>query len=163
MKKRIIATILMVAMVISVFAVPAFAVAKATDGKKTAAGKRIVQNVPKVSCPSSQSLKYIRLVYSKSKVSFISKQSSAIATMDAYKKAKRFHTGTKKIPIGAVVFGSGVGNAGSKYGHIGIYVGGGKIADVLHNKKAKWQTLSQWASWQTAKCRGHKGYIGWGW
>ena len=62
------------------------------------------------------------------------------------------------IPVGAMVYGSGSGSDGAQYGHVGIYVGDGKVADQGGVKD-----LDSWLSWQTANCHGHTGWIGWGW
>lgn len=66
------------------------------------------------------------------------------------------------IPLGAAVYGSGWGYPGmgqsNPYGHVGIYVGDGRVADYsgVHD-------LASWASQQSALCNGHVGWLGWGW
>ena len=68
-------------------------------------------------------------------------------------------TSMDNIPVGAMVYGSGHGDGNyNPYGHVGIYVGDGMVAD-----QGGVQTMEQWLSWQTANCDGHVGYIGWGW
>ena len=62
------------------------------------------------------------------------------------------------IPVGAMVYGSGLGDAGAEYGHVGIYAGDGIVVD-----EAGEETLDEWLSWQTANCHGTVGYLGWGW
>lgn len=66
------------------------------------------------------------------------------------------------VPLGAAVYGSGWGYPGmgnaNPYGHVGIYIGDGKVADYsgVHD-------LRSWASQQNAICNGHIGWLGWGW
>ena len=68
-------------------------------------------------------------------------------------------TDTENIPPGAVVCGSGSGDMGALYGHVGIYLGDGLIA---HNAGYhSIQTIEEWSAWQTATCQGHTGWIGW--
>ncbi|MSR93959.1 hypothetical protein FYJ34_06750 [Clostridiaceae bacterium 68-1-5] len=63
------------------------------------------------------------------------------------------------IPPGAVVCSSGWGMMGSIYGHVGIYLGNGMVA----NNKGYFavETMSEFLAWQTATCQGHTGWIGW--
>ena len=70
-------------------------------------------------------------------------------------------TSKDNIPLGAVVCGSGSGYMGSIYGHVGIYIGNGKVANNIGTFSV--ETLDQWCSWQTATCQGHTGWIGWVW
>lgn len=66
------------------------------------------------------------------------------------------------VPLGAAVYASGWGYPGmgneNPYGHVGIYVGDGQVADYsgVHD-------LKTWASQQNALCNGHVGWLGWGW
>lgn len=72
------------------------------------------------------------------------------------------HTGSTSmdnIPIGAIVCGSGSGYMGSIYGHVGIYIGNGKVANNIGRFSI--EDIHSWVSWQTANCRGHVGWIGW--
>ena len=62
------------------------------------------------------------------------------------------------IPVGAMVYGSGSGSDGAQWGHVGIYVGDGMVAD-----QGGVTDIDSWVSWQTADCHGHTGWIGWGW
>ena len=50
---------------------------------------------------------------------------------------------------------------GSIYGHVGIYIGNGQVANNIGTFSI--ETLEQWCSWQTATCQGHMGWIGWVW
>lgn len=70
-------------------------------------------------------------------------------------------TSMEGIPVGAVVCGSGVGQMGAIYGHVGVYIGGGKVANNIGSLSI--ETLDQWCAWQTANCQGHVGWIGWVW
>ena len=68
-------------------------------------------------------------------------------------------TSRDNIPVGAMVYGSGLGDGNyNPYGHVGIYVGDGMVAD-----QGGVQTMDEWLNWQVANCDGHVGYIGWGW
>lgn len=57
------------------------------------------------------------------------------------------------IPIGAAVYGESNTNAGKIYGHVGIYIGNGKIADNIGYVRVT--TLSEWISKYPNGC--------WGW
>lgn len=65
------------------------------------------------------------------------------------------------IPVGACVISSGWGAAGAEYGHIGIYLGNGKVASNVGYIKI--QSIESFDSDATATCRGYRGYIGWVW
>ena len=75
------------------------------------------------------------------------------------------HTGStsmNNIPVGAVVVGSGSGSSmGNKYGHVGVYLGDGMVADNVGYHRIV--SLKEWASGQVGYCRGYHGYIGWVW
>lgn len=68
-------------------------------------------------------------------------------------------TDMNNIPPGAVVCSSGWGPMGSIYGHVGIYLGNGQVA----NNKGFFavESMSDFLAWQTATCQGHRGWIGW--
>ena len=68
-------------------------------------------------------------------------------------------TSRENIPPGAIVCGSGTGYMGALYGHVGIYLGDGLVANNVGYFSV--ETLEQWCSWQTATCQGHTGWIGW--
>lgn len=71
-------------------------------------------------------------------------------------------TSMDNIPIGAVVVGSGSGSAaGNKYGHVGIYLGDGMVADNVGYHRII--SLDEWAARQVGTCNGYHGYIGWVW
>lgn len=59
----------------------------------------------------------------------------------------------------AIVCGSGSGYMGSLYGHVGIYLGNGMVANNVGHFSI--ESLSNWISWQTATCQGYTGWIGW--
>lgn len=65
------------------------------------------------------------------------------------------------IPIGAAVYGTGSASDGA--GHIGIYIGGGKVIDSVGSGVKTWNSIDEWVSWQTDVIGGHQGWIGWGW
>ncbi len=68
-------------------------------------------------------------------------------------------TSRENIPPGAIVCGSGFGDAGARYGHVGIYLGDGLVAN--NRGYFSIETLESWCGWQTANCQGHVGWIGW--
>lgn len=68
-------------------------------------------------------------------------------------------TSKENIPPGAIVCGSGSGYMGSLYGHVGIYIGNGMVANNIG--AFSMETLDSWCSWQSATCQGHTGWIGW--
>lgn len=70
-------------------------------------------------------------------------------------------TSMNNIPLGAVVCGSGTGYMGSIYGHVGIYIGDGLVANNIGTFSI--EPLESWCAWQTATCQGHTGWIGWVW
>lgn len=69
------------------------------------------------------------------------------------------NTSMENIPPGAIVCGSGSGPMGALYGHVGIYIGNGLVANNIGRFSI--ETVQDWASWQTATCQGHTGWIGW--
>lgn len=82
---------------------------------------------------------------------------NAIDMWNSYKQTGS--TSMEGIPPGAVVCGSGVGYMGSLYGHVGIYLGEGKVANNIGRHSI--ESLEDWCAWQTATCQGHTGWIGW--
>ena len=78
------------------------------------------------------------------------------------------------IPIGAAVYGTGTGPAGGPYGHVGIYIGDGKVVDSV-SSGIKVSTLDDWIGWQENYDRNSNnvlndlngneqhGWLGWGW
>lgn len=66
------------------------------------------------------------------------------------------------IPVGAAVYASGWPYPGlgaeNPYGHVGIYLGDGQVADY-----SRVWSLLEWASSQYANCNGRVGWLGWGW
>ena len=80
---------------------------------------------------------------------------------DAIDMARRniISTDMTAIPIGAAVYGTGTGT----YGHVGIYIGGGKVVDSLSTDIKIWNSLEEWIDWQYGEIDGKKGWLGWGW
>ena len=68
-------------------------------------------------------------------------------------------TSMDNIPPGAIVCGSGSGYMGSLYGHVGVYLGNGQVANNVGHFSI--EDINSWCSWQTATCQGHTGWIGW--
>lgn len=83
-------------------------------------------------------------------------------------------TDRNAIPIGAAVYGTGTGTAGGKYGHVGIYIGDGKVVDSV-GSGIQITTLDEWIGWQEDYARNSNnvlidingdeqhGWLGWGW
>lgn len=72
------------------------------------------------------------------------------------------YSGSKRkdnIPVGAAVLSSGSGSEGAKYGHIGIYLGNGMVANNIGYLSIV--SVDQFANQGTATCQGYKGWIGW--
>lgn len=82
----------------------------------------------------------------------------------AYESAKHHMISTDRtaIPIGAAVYGTGSGSSGP-YGHIGIYIGDGKIIDSVGSGVKVWNSIDEWLSWQVDVLDGKQGWLGWGW
>ena len=77
-------------------------------------------------------------------------------------KANVVSTDMNNIPIGATVYGTGTNYAG----HVGIYIGNGKIRDSITRNGQGYineSTIEEWLSWQTNVIDGKKGWLGWGW
>lgn len=89
--------------------------------------------------------------------------------ISAYDAWMNFKVSTSKdnIPPGAMVYGSGTHycvpgecypEPQNPYGHVGIYLGNGKVAD-----QGGVQDLEAWIGWQSGDCHGQTGWFGWGW
>lgn len=68
-------------------------------------------------------------------------------------------TSMENIPPGAIVCGSGSGEMGAIYGHVGIYIGNGMVAN--NRGYFSIENVEEWSAWQSATCQGHTGWIGW--
>lgn len=77
-------------------------------------------------------------------------------------RANIISTDMTAIPIGAAVYGTGSGSSGH-YGHVGIYIGDGKIVDSVNSGKKIWNSFDEWLSWQVDVIDGKQGWLGWGW
>lgn len=100
-------------------------------------------------------LKWVDDVYSNAGISPDRKSTAFLAW-----KAHGISTDKNNIPIGAAVYGTGQASSGA--GHVGIYIGNGKVIDSV-SKGINTSTLEQWISWQTDTIEGHQGWLGWGW
>lgn len=80
-----------------------------------------------------------------------------------YEAAKHHIISTDKsaIPIGAAVYGTGSNSGGA--GHVGIYIGGGKVVDSVGSGIKTWNTIEEWTAWQKDVLDGQQGWLGWGW
>ncbi len=70
-------------------------------------------------------------------------------------------TGKYNIPVGACVISSGAGFLAETYGHIGIYIGNGLVANNVGYLRI--ESIDSFDYSATATCQGHTGYIGWVW
>ncbi len=71
-------------------------------------------------------------------------------------------TSMDNIPVGAVVVGSGSGSElANQYGHVGVYLGNGMVADNVGYHRII--SLEDWAATNVGICQGHQGFIGWVW
>ena len=84
--------------------------------------------------------------------------------IDYWTKWKSSGGTDKNPPIGSVVVGSGWGSAGATYGHVGVVLVGGRIADNIGGRRIT-NSVDEWAAGMSAvSSRYHiKGYIGWVW
>lgn len=68
----------------------------------------------------------------------------------------------ENIPIGAVVVGSGSGSyMGNRYGHVGVYLGDGLVAENIGRHNVT--NINNWINSQRGTCQGYHGFIGWVW
>ena len=84
------------------------------------------------------------------------------AWQDRLSKDVKWSTDINTIPPGAFVFGTGRGsNLGGSvyYGHVGIYLGDGTIADNIGGVDIS--SVNEWISWQTDVIDGQQGWLGW--
>ena len=81
----------------------------------------------------------------------------------AYKDSQHHVISTDRsaIPIGAAVYGTGSSSSGA--GHVGIYIGGGKVIDSVGSGIKTWNTIDEWLAWQKDVIDGKQGWLGWGW
>lgn len=136
--------------------------------EKTDVSQAILDAINKTPCPGAGlCLKWVDDVYENAGLS-TQRLNSAY---DSY-KANGISTDRNNIPIGATVYGTGTGNKGP-YGHVGIYIGDGKVVDNVGSIKT--QTLDEWISWQENYAKNSNnvmtdingesqhGWLGWGW
>jgi len=88
---------------------------------------------------------------------------SADNQFSAYSAWKNFGVSESKdnIPPGAMVYTSGwpyYDDGTNPYGHVGVYVGNGQVAD----QGGVWD-IEEWINQQNAPCNGLFGWFGWGW
>ena len=135
-----------------------------TDGPITASGKKLADTARTYpnNLPSNMCSQWVQNVQAAAGLSgYIGGTGGAYQTWQAFVSKGMGHTEKTGIPIGAFVFGSGSGGPGASFGHVGIYLGGGKVIDQSHAGTAG-QDLNTWCSWQTAvNSDGKSGWKGW--
>ncbi|CDD37502.1 membrane protein [Clostridium sp. CAG:356] len=142
----------------------------AGDGAMTDVSQAIIDATNSTPWPGeSYCLRWVNDVYENAGLTPIRKES-------AYESYLAYGVSTDKsaIPIGAAVYGTGSGTAGGKYGHVGIYIGGGKVIDS-GSTGIQTSTLEDWIAWQENATRNgdnvledingqeQHGWLGWGW
>ena len=142
----------------------------AGDGAMTDVSQAIIDATNSTPWPGeSYCLRWVNDVYENAGLTPIRKES-------AYESYLAYGVSTDKsaIPIGAAVYGTGSGTAGGKYGHVGIYIGGGKVIDS-GSTGIQTSTLEDWTAWQENATRNgdnvledingeeQHGWLGWGW
>ena len=136
--------------------------------EKTDVSQAILDAINKTPCPGAGlCLKWVDDVYENAGLS----PQRLNSAYDSY-KANGISTDRNNIPIGAAVYGTGTGSNGP-YGHVGIYIGDGKVVDNVGSIKT--QTLDEWISWQENYAKksnnvmtdingeSQHGWLGWGW
>lgn len=121
----------------------------------------IVDATGKVEWPGAGlCLGWVHKVYETAGVQSIIYKNSAY---ESY-KACAISTDRENIPIGAAVYGTGVKVNGNSYGHVGIYIGEGKIIDSINSGIKTWNSIDEWiAGTNTDTIDGKTGWLGWGW
>lgn len=100
-------------------------------------------------------LKWVDDVYTNAGVGADRKETAYLAA-----QSHIISTDKSAIPIGAAVYGTGRGSNGA--GHVGIYIGDGKVVDSK-SSSVETEELESWISWQTDNLGGQQGWLGWGW
>lgn len=111
-------------------------------------------------CTANYCAAWVEGVYQASGVGYTSCYGNAIDYWNKWNASGS--TSLENIPIGAVVVGSGSGSyMGNTYGHVGVYIGNGQIAENIgyHNIT----DINSWIQSQRGTCQGHHGFIGWVW
>lgn len=106
-------------------------------------------------CTKNYCAAWVSGVYEASGLPYIG--GNAIDMWNKYKDTGS--TSKNNIPPGAVVCGSGSGSAGAQYGHVGIYIGDGLIAQNIGRHDIC--SIDEWCRQQTATCQGKSGWFGW--
>ena len=142
----------------------------AGEGVMTDVSQKIIDAINKTNWPgASLCAKWVDDVYQNAGLTPNRKASAYMSYL-----ANGISTDKTAIPIGAAVYGTGSGLAGGPYGHVGIYIGDGKVVDSVTTGK-KTSTLEEWIGWQErqavnannqlADLNGNiqHGWLGWGW
>lgn len=145
-------------------------VVAAGEGVMTDVSQKIIDAINKTGWPGkSRCLQWVDDVYENAGLTVTRKTSA----YEAY-KAYCISTDKSAIPVGATVYGTGSGTAGGAYGHVGIYIGDGKVVDSVSDG-INTSTLEEWIGWQE-NCaindynqlkdingKDQHGWLGWGW
>ncbi len=116
---------------------------------------RIIKAAQRTPSPGSGLCqKWVRQVYSNAGLG-----NKSFATAYQAYKSNCVSKSKDNIPVGAAVYGTGKNSGGA--GHVGIYIGDGKVMDNIG--RINKSTLEEWISWQTDSIEGNKGWLGWGW
>lgn len=128
----------------------------AGDGVMTDVSQAIINATNTTPWPGSQYCqRWVRLVYENAGLN-----PGSYATAYEASQHNVISKDRSAIPIGAAVYGTGVSSGGA--GHVGIYIGSGKVIDSQSSGIVV-STMEKWLSWQTDVIEGKQGWLGWGW
>lgn len=129
----------------------------AGDGVMTDVSQAIINATNTTGWPgASLCAKWVNDVYTNAGLSV---NRSGTAFRDAMNNV--ISTDRTAIPIGAALYATGQQSGGA--GHVGIYIGSGKVVDSISTGIKTWDSIDSWLSWQTDSIEGYTGWIGWGW
>lgn len=127
------------------------------DGTVTPLMQAIVNATSSVPCRSGWCAEWVSNVYRAAGASVIP-IGNAIDMWYRYKDTGS--TSWDNIPPGAIIVASGQGASGAVYGHVGIYLGNGKVASPESSVKI-YDSLEAFSASNVQHCQGYSGIIGW--
>lgn len=127
------------------------------DGTVTPLMQSIVNATSSVPCRSGWCAEWVSNVYRAAGASVIP-TGNAIDMWHRYKDTGS--TSWDNIPPGAIIVASGQGTSGAIYGHVGIYLGNGKVASPEASVKI-YDSLEAFSASNVQHCQGYSGIIGW--